>query len=145
MHVTLLAHLPQTEKDVEFSLSLHECEKHMRQNGNKSRPKKTKERKSNNNDTRRIWLPRSPRHPTVLREVHRDDRGASEDHNRQTSAPLELTTRTISNTPSTMPTYAHYCEYPVCIRANDARNNLASKISHAKYDELVARANKNQP
>ena len=132
MHVTLLAHLPQTEKDVEFSLSLHECEKHMRQNGNKSRPKKTKERKSNNNDTRRIWLPRSPRHPTVLREVHRDDRGASEDHNRQTSAPLELTARTISNTPSTMPTYAHYCEYPVCIRANDARNNLASKISHAK-------------
>ena len=106
---------------------------------------KTKERKSNNNDTRRIWLPRSPRHPTVLREVHRHDRGASEDHNRQTSAPLELTARTISNTPSTMPTYAHYCEYPVCIRANDARNNLASKISHAKYDELVARANKNQP
>ena len=35
----------------------------------------------------------SPLHPTVLREVHRHDHRASQDHNRHTSAPLDHTTR----------------------------------------------------
>ena len=55
------------------------------------------------NESRHIGLLRSLGHSAVLRHVHRHHHGASQDHNRQTSAPLDLTTRKIPNETTKMP------------------------------------------
>ena len=49
---------------------------------------------------------RSSGHPAVLRHVHRHHHGASQDHNRQTSALIDLTTRKFSNTTTKLPIHA---------------------------------------
>ena len=49
---------------------------------------------------------RSLGHPAVLRHVHRNHRCASQDHNRQTSALIHLTTRKFSNTTTKLPIHA---------------------------------------
>ena len=86
---------------------------------------------------------RSPLHPTVLREVHRHDHRASQDHNRHTSAPLDHTTRievrmqiyTVSTIATTI-----YTDAKCCLLVNRMYGIVESYLEYFDFFAHLTRA-----